>query len=193
MRKLLVTAGIGSLAFLLSSCFVLQGFSIGKGALSPGQSTKINMTVHPWLASGNPFSRAYQFVLVGVDTPADLGVGGATWGTNHKFGGPKPMVVQANLYSTLGTACDGTGFSLSALSSNTWKGFVTQTPIKDKQLIATSVKISVGLNAKGGAASGDYVQVVGVTGIWQDATGDGLTGDDTFGCTGNGSGAVTII
>ena len=55
------------------------------------------------------------------------------------------------------------------------------------------MKISVGLNAKGGAASGDYVQVVGVTGIWQDATGDGLTGDDTFGCTGNGSGAVTII
>jgi hypothetical protein len=35
--------------------------------------------------------------------------------------------------------------------------------------------------------------VIGVTGIWGDTTGDGVSPDDTFLCTGNGAGAVNII
>jgi predicted small secreted protein len=190
MKKYLVTAGVGALAFLLSSCFTLQGFSIKAGALKPGRSTTIAVTVHP--ATSTP-SKEYQFVLIGIDTPDDLSAGNATWGTNGKFGGPKAMVVQAGLYTDLGTDCDGSALTLSGLSSYTWKGYTTQTQVRDKGLVAESAVIQIGLKAKNGATSGDPVQVIGVTGIWGDTTGDGVSPDDTFLCTGNGAGAVNII
>ncbi len=190
MKKLMMTAGVGALAFAMSACFTLQGFSIKAGALKPGHSTKIAITVHP--ASTTP-SKEYQFVLIGNDTPTDLSVGNATWGTNGKFGGPKAMVAQAGLYSSIGTDCDGSALTLSALSSMTWKGFTTQNKVADKGLVAQSAVIQIGLKAKKGATSEDIVGVVGVTGIWGDTTGDGVSADDTFACTGNGSGSVTII
>ncbi len=190
MRKFLTVAGVGALAFLLSSCFTLQGFSIKVGALKPGKSTLIAVTVHP--ASSTP-SREYQFVLIGVDEPTDLSAGNAIWGTNGNFGGPKPMVVAPGMYASVGTDCDGGSFTLSALGSLTWKGYVTQTKVRDKGLVAQSAVIQIGLKAKKAAASHDVVEVVGVTGVWGDTTGDGVSPDDTFACTGNGSGAVNII
>jgi hypothetical protein len=149
------------------------------------------VTVHP--ASSTP-SRAYQFVLIGNDTPADLNVGSATWGTNGNFGGPKPMVVQAGLFAGIGTDCDGGSFTLSALGGLTWKGYTTQTMVRDKGLVGLSAAIQIGVKAKNAATSGDSIQVVGVTGVWVDTGGEGaITGDDTFLCTGNGSGAMNII
>jgi hypothetical protein len=189
MKKLLIGGGAIAMAFLLSSCFVLQAFVIKKGALSPGDTTTIAMTVHP---ASTTASKEFQFALVGVDTPADLGAGKATWGTNGNFGGPTPMVVQAGLYAAIGTDCDSPGFTLSALNSMTWKGFTTQHKVGDKGMVSKTSVIGIVLNAKKAATSDDTVEVVGVTGVWGDQTGDGVTSDDTFICTGNGSGAVFI-
>jgi hypothetical protein len=192
MKKFFTLAGIGVLAFVMSSCFTLQGFSIKAGALKPGDSTTVTMTVHPALTTSSVLEKGYQFVLIGIDTPADLSAGNATWGTNGKFGGPKAMVVQSGLLAAIGTSCDGTGFTLTALSALTWKGYATQNQVNDKQLVAQKSEIEIGLKAKSGALSGDVVEVVGVTGLWQDDTGDGVTADDTFLCTGNAAGGVTI-
>jgi hypothetical protein len=190
MKKLLIGGGAIAMAFLLSSCFVLQAFVIKKGALQPGDTTTIAMTVHP---ASTTASKEYQFVLVGVDTPADLAVGKATWGTNGNFGGPTPMVVQAGLYTAVGTDCDtDPAFTLSALSGLTWKGFTTQNKVGDKGAVSKTSVIAIVLNAKKAATSSDTVQVVGVTGVWGDATGDGVSSDDSFICSGNGSGAVFI-
>jgi hypothetical protein len=192
MKKFLSIAGIGVLAFVMSSCFSLQGFLIKAAALKPGDSTKILITVHPASDTKTGFSRAYQFVLIGVDTPEDLRAGPAVWGTNGTFGGPKKMVVQASLFSAIGTDCDVTGFTMSDLSGYTWKGYATQNQVNDRQQVGKSAVIQIGLKATKGAGSGDPVTVVGVTGLWEDATGDGVSGDDTFACLGNGSGAVNI-
>jgi hypothetical protein len=190
MKRLLIGGGAIAMAFLLSSCFVLQAFVIKKGALKPGDTTTIAMTVHPASTSA---SREYQFALVGVDTPADLAVGKATWGTNGNFGGPTPMVTQAGLYTAIGTDCDtDPAFTLSALNTLTWKGFTTQNKVRDRGMVSKTAVIGIVLNAKKAATTGHTVNVVGVTGVWGDNTGDGVTPDDTFICTGNGSGAVFI-
>ena len=99
MKRLFMAGGAVAMAFLLSSCFTLQAFSIKKGALQPKDSTKITMTVHPASTSA---LKQYQFALVGVDNPDDLAAQNATWGANGEFGGPKPMVVQAGLYAAIG-------------------------------------------------------------------------------------------
>ena len=190
MKKLLVTGGIVSMAFLLSSCFTLQSFVIGVAALQPGKSTKISMKVHP--ASTSP-SKEYQFVLVGIDSPTDLSFQKAVWGANKEFGGPKAMDVAANMYTAIGTDCDGGGFTLSAITGMTWRGYTTMNKVPDKGKVADSALVTVGLKAKPGASSGDVTEIVGVTGIWGDTTGDGVTNDDTFLCTGNGSGALNIL
>src|SRR5262245_56401225 len=119
MKKLLVTAGIASMAFLLSSCFTLQSFVIGAAALHPGKSTLSSMKVHPASTSA---SKEYQFVLVGTDSPTDLAFGKATWGANHQFGGPAAMTGVANLYAAIDQDCDGAGFSLSSITGFTWRG-----------------------------------------------------------------------
>jgi hypothetical protein len=192
MRKVLTIGSIGAMALLLSSCFTLQSFILQKGALAPGSSTSVLINVHPYSAVDTTFRKEYQFVLVGVDTPADVSVGTAKWDTKGVFNGPQAMVVQSGLLATIGTSCDGSGFSLSGLSGLTWKGFTTQSAVSDKGLVSKSAQIQVGIKAKGTATADDNVQVVGVTGMWDDATGDGVTGDDTFACTGNGSAELYI-
>lgn len=190
MKKLLVTGGIVSMAFLLSSCFTLQSFVIGAAALQPGKSTLISMKVHP---ASTTHSKEFQFVLVGTDSPTDLAFGKATWGANNEFGGPKAMTGVANLYAAIDQDCDGAGFSLSTISGFTWRGYMTVNKVADKGKVATSSLITVGLKAKPGASSGDLTELVGVTGVWADAGSDGPTTDDAFICTGNGSGALNII
>ena len=192
MKKYLVTAGVGAMALLLSSCFTLQSFILQKGALAPGSSTNVLINVHPYSALDNTFRREYQFALVGVDTPGDVSVGGAKWDTKANFNGPQAMVVQSGLLTAIGTSCDASGFSLSGLSGLTWKGFTTQGNVNDKGLVSKTAQIQIALKAKGAATSGDNVQVVGVTGMWDDSTGDGVSSDDTFACTGNGSAELYI-
>ena len=192
MKKYLITAGVGALAFLLSSCFTLQSFILQDGALAPGSSTNVLISVHPYSALDNTFRREHQFVLVGIDTPADASAGTAKWDTKGNFNGPQAMVVQSGLLTAIGTSCDAPGFSLSGLSGLTWKGFATQTNVNDKGLVSKTAQIQVGIKAKGAATSGDNVQVIGVTGMWDDSTGDGVTGDDAFACTGNGSAELYI-
>jgi hypothetical protein len=192
MKKYLITAGVGALAFLLSSCFTLQSFLLQKGALAPGSSTVVLIGVHPYSAVDTTFRKEYQFTLIGIDTPADASAGGAKWDTKGNFNGPQAMVVQSGLLTAIGTSCDGSGFSLSGLSGLTWKGFTTQSAVSDKGLVSKTSQIQVAIKAKGGATSGDNVQVVGVTGMWDDATGNGVSGDDGFACTGNGSAELYI-
>ena len=130
MKRLFMAGGAVAMAFLLSSCFTLQAFSIKKGALQPKDSTKIDDDRAP--VRRHSALKQYQFALVGVDTPDDLAAQNATWGANGEFGGPKPMVVQAGLYAAIGTDCDGSALTLSALSSMTWKGYTTQNMVADK-------------------------------------------------------------
>jgi hypothetical protein len=188
MKKLMLTAGVGAMAFLLSSCFVLQSIGLTVGAVSPGGSTKLVLTVRPSSATKDPtYSKMYQFVLVGVDTPADVSIQGSKWGTNGKFGGPLNMPVSSSLATSIGTDCDASGFTYSTLTGITWKGFITPNPINDRQLVGQTAVIQVGLKAKAGATHKDNVSVIGLTGAWLD-DGDGILNSvDSFLCTGNGS------
>jgi hypothetical protein len=88
-------------------------------------------------------TKAFQFLIVGVSTPADIAIGKATWGVNETFGGPKPMLKN---------------------------GALPTAP----------------------ASSGDFVSVVGVTGVWSDKTSDGVTADDSFLCLGISTSGVNI-
>jgi hypothetical protein len=187
MKKLLMVGGAAAMAFLLSSCFVLQGVVLKNGALAPGKSTMLNITVRPASTEKTGFSKLYQFVLVGVDTPADATVGKATWGTNGAFGGPLNMPVSSALAGAIGTDCDNNGFAYSTLTGITWKGFVTSNPVADKQAVAKKAVVQVVVKTTPGATSGDNVSVIALTGAWVD-DGDGiLNAPDTFACTGNGT------
>ena len=188
MKKLMLTAGIGAMAFLLSSCFVLQSIGLTVGAVAPGGTTKLRVTVRPFSTTKDPtYSKLYQFVVVGVDTPADVSIQSAKWGTNGKFGGPLNMPASSALVGAIGTDCDTSGFSFSGLTGITWKGFVTSNPINDRQLVGQTSVMEVGLKALSAATRKDNVSVIGFTGAWID-DGDGLlNAPDTFVCTGNGS------
>ncbi|GIV00021.1 MAG: hypothetical protein KatS3mg014_1636 [Actinomycetota bacterium] len=82
------------MALLLSSCFVLNDFRVGAATLTPGQKTTAFFSLYP---ASTTSDTSYQFVLVGVDDPAQLGIGKATWGTNGTFGGPVPMTLRGDL------------------------------------------------------------------------------------------------
>ena len=193
MRKRLLGLVALPLVLVLSSCFTLQKFSLLKGALAPGSSTTAEFTVRPASSQSTGFNKLYQFVLVGVDTPADVTVGKARWGVNGKFGGPQSMPVSSALSGAIGTDCDTSGFSFSGLSGSvTWKGFVTLNPIADKRAVTKTSVIDVGIKATSGATPDDTVNVVGLTGAWVD-DGDGIiNAPDSFVCTGNASTSIFI-
>jgi len=150
------------------------------------------MSVRPASTEKSGFSKLYQFVLVGVDTPADVTVGKSTWGTNGNFGGPLSMPVSNALSGSIGTDCDLNGFAYSSLTGITWKGFVTSNPVADKQDVSKKAAIEVVLKTTSGASAGDNVTVIALTGAWVD-DGDGiLNAPDSFACTGNGTTALFI-
>jgi len=178
------------LAFLLSSCFVLQGFWIKSNQISVGgKGTKAVFQLRPGDQTND---RAYQFFLVGVDDSADLKVTKGTWGVNRKFGGPYPLTVYGDLITTIGTSCDSE-FDLSGTSGIAWKGFATPNAVNDKNKSKTDVLVEVGIKANGTATDGDH-EVIGVTGAWFD-DGDGIPegGDDTFACLGSGQVSVNVV
>jgi hypothetical protein len=194
-RKLLFAIVAGTCAVVLTGCFELQSFTVLKGALAPGKSTTVRFTVHPHSAAKNPpYSTAYQFVMVGVSNTDDLAVGKATWGANGKFAGPQNMPVSASLATSIGTDCDGSGFTFADMSAVvTWKGFITLGKIADRQRVTEVATVNVALKAKAGATSADPVLVAGLTGAWID-DGNGIMGsEDNFYCTGNATTFVNIL
>ena len=191
MKKVLVSLTAGAMALLLSGCFSLQGFSILASAIARGQATKVQFVMHP--SSTTP-SREFQFVLVGVDTPSSLAIGKATWGTNRAFGGPKAMVAAPGLAASITTSgtCSSNGIDFNSITGMTWKGFVTQTKVKDMGAVRQRVITQVGLKAKAGATHDSAPAVVGVTGVWGDDGDHIVNGADTFACTGISQSSVYI-
>jgi hypothetical protein len=194
MKKGLLVGLAAGMAMLLSSCFTLQSFSLQIGALKRGQSTNAVFVVRPYSANKTVYSKLRQFVLVGVDLPADVTIGKATWnsGKNKNFGKAQSMPVASSLAGAIGTDCDSNGLTYSTISGITWKGFITLNPVNDKQLVGQTLTIKVGLKATAGATHKDSVTVMGITGAWQD-DGDGLmNAPDSFLCTGNATTTIYI-
>jgi len=198
MRKRLSLAiGATALTLLLSSCFVVQSFTVLDYTLKPGQATKARFTLRPanWdNLFGPPVAGAqYEFVIVGVETDEDLAVLTAKWGTNGTFGGPVPMAVNGGLVAAIGSTCGGFGLDLTDISGVTWKAFITPGKIRDRNLYEKKVVVEVGFKAKAVASPGDNWQVFGVAGEWVDDGDDTLDGGDLFGCTGLEIASVHII
>jgi hypothetical protein len=178
------------LAFLLSSCFVLQGFWIKSNQISVGgKGTKAVFQIRPATSTDD---RAYQFFLVGVDDDGDLKATKGTWGVNREFGGPYPLTTNANLATTIGSDCTSNGFDLAEVTGITWKGYITPTAINDKNKVKQDVITEVGIKANAGATSGDH-EVLGVTGAWVDDDEDGVVeASDIFLCTGVSQVSVNV-
>ncbi|GBC86624.1 hypothetical protein HRbin12_00621 [bacterium HR12] len=112
---------------------------------------------------------------MGVDDPAQLGIGRATWGSNGTFGGPVPMTLRGNLddlFANPGT-CTSSGLDFADITGMTWKGFSTPTPVNDRGRVGRLAMVEVRLSAKTTASTDERSTVVGVTGSWGD-DGDGI-------------------
>jgi hypothetical protein len=198
MKKLVTAAGIAAMAFMLSSCFVLQGFSILATSLNPGQGTKVQFVLHPLQEEreylGTPIRTKYQFVIVGVPDTGDLTIGKATWGTNGKFGGPQGMPASSALATTLSmnSECVSNGLDLSSITGVNWKGFITLNPINDKGAVDQKAVVQVNLRAAADATAATSNVVFGAMGSWQD-DGNGTIGtEDTFWCMGIATSSVYV-
>lgn len=193
MRKKLLRGLMAvPLVVLLSGClFLLQGFVVLDGNLARGEKTQARFTLRP--ASTNN-DRIFQFVVVGVPDNANLKVGKATWGTNKKFGGPKPMPVSAPLPGAMATSgdCDGVGgFEFSSVTGTTWKAFLLRVRTKGK--VNQKAVVDVVVRAAQNATKGTSNQVIGVTGSWDDSNDDGLVNSaDTFLCAGVSTSSIYV-
>jgi hypothetical protein len=192
MRRAATLLAAAVLPLVLSSCFVLQSFGVTAGTLTPGAKTKAVFTLRP--NSTTPDTN-YQFVVVGVDDPAQLVVGKATWGTNGTFGGPAPMVAEPNLDDALmARTCGSNGVTFDEITGVTWKGFRTATAVNDKGKVGTPAVVEVVVKAKSTATTGMRDGLVGWTGTWLD-DGDGIVesnGDDVYVCSGLATSSVYI-
>lgn len=177
------------LAFLLSSCFVLQGFWIKSNQISiGGKGTKAVFQIRPADLDND---RAHQFFLVGVDDSADLRATKGRWGVNGVFGGPYALNVYGDLFTTIGTDCDSSNFDLSGITGFTWKGYATPNAVNDRNKSKTDVLVEVGIKATNSATDGDH-EVFGVTGAWFD-DGDGIPeASDSFECLGSSQVSVNV-
>jgi len=192
MRRAATLLAAAVLPLVLSSCFVLQSFSVTAGTLALGEKTTARFTLRPTSTSPD---KSYQFVVVGVDNPAQLAVGKATWGTNGTFGGPAPMVAEPNLDDALvAAACGSNGVTFDEVTGMTWKGFRTATKVADKGKVGTPAVVDVVIKAKSTASTDTRDGVVGWTGTWLD-DGDGIVesnGDDAYACSGFATSSVYI-
>ena len=199
MKRLGMLAIGGTLALLLSSCFVLQGFSLQATSVRPGNSTKAQFVLHPMQTAktaegtGIPIRTNYQFVVVGVPDSNDLVVGKATWGTNGKFGGPQNMLASTALPGAMATSgCSSNGLDFASITNTTWKGFLTQGPINDRGLVDDKAIVQVGIKAKASAATATSNAIFGIQGTWVD-DGDGfLNSADDFFCMGIASSTLYV-
>jgi hypothetical protein len=179
------------LPLVLSSCFVLQSFGVVAGTLTEGSKTTARFTLRP---NSEAPDTSYQFIVVGVDDPAQLGIGKATWGATGTFGGPVPMVARSGLPAALtADACGASGLSFDQITGMTWKGFTTATVVNDKGKVGRAAVVDVVLSAKTTGTTRRQT-VIGVTGVWLD-DGDGVVesnGDDVYRCTGIATSSVYI-
>ena len=203
MKKILVSGVMaGTLALLLSSCFVLQGFSILATSLHRGDKTKAQFVLHPAqeaaMYQGENIRNRYQFILVGVPTGGDLTVGKATWGTNGKFGGPFNMprsgaLSGANAATTIQNTCEANGLNFDAITGMAWKGFMTPNPVNDHGRVDVKSIVQVVVKAAADATRNTSYLVFGITGGWGDLNDDGIVNNgDFFWCTGIASSNVYV-
>jgi hypothetical protein len=191
MRKK-VGFGLGAMAltFLLSSCWIMQSFTILDYTLTPGQATKAQFTVRPTDTTAGP--NLPQFVLVGVPTGGDLTVQQGTWGTNGLFGGPMAMSANGNLATAIGDDCQSNGINFASLTGMTWKGFITPEVIRDRGQVEKKAIVKVGVKAAADASTGSFWTVIGVSGAWSDDGDDIPNAADAFFCNGIGTSAVFV-
>ena len=192
MRKRLSYAlGAGALALFMSSCFVLQSFTVLDYTLTVGQSTKAQFTLRPTDTTPGPNYR--QFVLVGRSS-TDVSVLAARWGTNGKFGGPFAMPSNASLPGAIGSDCSSNGIDYASITGMTWKGFITPLNVRDRGLVEQKALVQVGIKATASASPGNLYTIIGISGAWID-DGDDIpenNADDIFFCNGIGTSAVTV-
>jgi hypothetical protein len=200
-KRLLSLVGVIGLTFVLSSCWALQSFTIGDYTLTPGQTTKVKLTLRPMGAAYAPvFTGARQFVIIGVgaiggDT-TDIGVSNATWAVNGQFGGPLPMGVENGIVTSLAMGdCAQSGLDFTDIAGVTWKAFATPTNKNDGGKVEKKSVIEVLLKAKAAAVdAGENYTIMGVVGAWKD-DGDGTpedtaSTDDQYVCWGISTGSV---
>jgi hypothetical protein len=187
LKRLLNIGLIGVVAFLMSGClFNLTGFTILDSSLAPGRTTTARFTVQPFSTEA---LRAYQFILVGVDNPAQATTAKATWGANGNFRGPATMDPVAGFAEILDSdgGCSELGMDFSTVVDQfTWRGYVTPFQVNNKGAVSKRATVDVVLKSKQGASHDTNAAVLGITGMWDDTDDDGVVEDtDTFSCNGN--------
>ncbi len=190
MKKLVSVAVVAALAFVLSSCFVIQGFIVGPGAITPGSSTKAILTLRP--ASTSPDSER-QFVVLGVDD-SDLAMGKGTWGANGLFGGPFTMGTEPGFAAVLaGEGCSSNGLDFASITGMTWKTYLTPAKVRDKGLVDKKAVVEMLVKAKATASSDTLHVLFVVTGIYDDSNDDGIVDSaDAFLCGGLSSASLYV-
>lgn len=183
MRKAVIVGVAGLMALLLSSCFMMQGFSVLATSVQQGKATKAQFVLRPASTTAN---KEKQFVIVGVPTGGDLIVGKAVWGTNGKFGGPYNMSVTANLPGLVASegACNSNGLNFASVTNIAWKGFLTPNKVGDKGQVSSKVVVQAVVKAAADAGVDSNYTVLGVTGQFVDNDANGPDTGDFFGCTG---------
>lgn len=191
MRKALFMVSAASLAFLLTSCFVMQGFSLLAGAVDAGGKTKAQFVQRPLTTAEE---RDFQFVVVGVPDDGNLTIGSATWDVKGAFSGPVPMAAVAGLPAAMATVgtCTSSGLAFESITGTTWKAFMTPTKVRTQGLVDTSTISQVVVKATAGATTGTNYNVFGVAGVWYDDGDGGVDVDDTFACSGIASAMLYV-
>lgn len=187
-RKLGVAVSLFALTFLLSSCFLVQSFSVLDYTLNPGQQTKARFTLRPSNLdnlTGPPITGAqYEFVILGVPSGGELSVQNGRWGTNGKFGGPLLMSINGGLVAAIGSQCTSNGLNLQEITGVTWKSFITPVKIRDRNQFEQKAVVEVNFRAKATAEGGEPSQVFAVAGEWVDDDLDDIVdSDDLFACS----------
>ena len=176
-KKLSFAVGAAALTLVLSSCWALQNFTIGDYTLTPGQTTKVKLTMRP-MGPDYASTGARQFVIIGVGAlsfgqDTDIGVSNAKWAVNGDFGGPLPMGVEGNLVTAMGTDCSSAGLNFADIVGVTWKAFATPTNKNDQGKVNRKSVIQAVLKAKAAQVdAGENYTIMGVAGAWHD-DGDG--------------------
>jgi hypothetical protein len=204
MRKRLGFAvGVIALTFVLSSCWVLQNFSIADYTLTPGQATKVKVTTRPMGPSYKTTGQR-QFLIIGIGAvvggqDGDIAVlNNARWGANGKFGGPIPMAVENGIVSSIAAGdCTASGLDFTDITGVIWKAFATPTNKNDLGKTEVASLMDVSIRAKAAEADvGENYSVMAVVGGWHD-DGDGTpedsaSTDDYYSCWGIATGNVYV-
>jgi hypothetical protein len=191
-KKLLLVLGTGALAILMSSCFLLQSFTILDYTVARGQLTKARFNIRPSHEDPGAQLRAYQFVLVGVTTP-DISVGKAVWGSNSQFNGPLTMGANGAIATSIGSDCSSNGLNYNSITGITWKGYLTPQKINDRGLVEKKAVVDVNIKAKASASVGSSYTVMGIAGAWTDVNDDQTVDPgDSFICWGIGTSGLYV-